>query len=44
MNKLLISLTALLFLSACESGKNEQIVDSCFVDVPANGAISACFA
>jgi len=39
MNKLLISLTALLFLSACESGKNEQIVDSCFVDVPANGAI-----
>jgi len=38
MNKLLISLTALLFLSACESGKNEQIIESCFVDSPANGA------
>jgi hypothetical protein len=38
LNKLLISLTALLFLSACESGKNEKIVESCFVDGPANGA------
>ncbi len=38
MNKLLISLTVLLFLSACESGKNEQIVDSCFIDGPANGS------
>ncbi len=38
MNKLLISLTALLFLSACESGKNEQIIESCFIDGPANGS------
>jgi len=38
MNKLLISLAVLFFLSACESGKNEQIIESCFVDSPANGA------
>ena len=38
MNKLLIGLIALFFLSACESGKNEKIIESCFVDGPANGA------
>jgi len=37
MNKLLIGLIALFFLSACESGKNEKIIESCFVDGPANG-------
>jgi hypothetical protein len=37
MMKLLIGLTVALLLSACESGKNEDIVKACFVDGPANG-------
>ena len=36
MMKLLIGLTVALLLSACESGKNEEIVKACFVDGPAN--------
>ena len=41
MIKVLISFTVLFLLSACDSGKSVQVIESCFIDQPSNGATLA---
>ena len=41
MIKVLISFTVLFLLSACDSGKIVQVIESCFIDQPSNGGTLA---
>ena len=41
MIKVLISFTVLFLLSACDSGKSVQVIESCAIDQPSNGGTLA---